>query len=126
MIECYYHKYIGGKNTLQYIKYVNDTVLYATENDLEPQTDEFGQILPPLAYTGLYDHGLYPYVFDSLFPIVGSPCGYGYVDICRNPQTEIDLLKTCFLRNARVGSVPRYFSRADGTVNEDEFLAMLD
>ena len=122
VIECYYHKYIGGKNTLQYIKYVNDTVLYATENDLEPQTDEFGQTLPPLAYTGLYDHGLYPYVFDSLFPIEGSPCGYGYVDICRNPQTEIDLLKTCFLRNARVGSVPRYFSRADGTVNEDEFL----
>ena len=122
VIECYYHKYIAGKNTLQYIKYVGDTVLYATENDLTEQVDEHGRTMPPLAFSGLYDHGLYPYVFDSLFPIEGSPCGYGYVDICRNPQTEIDMLKTCFLRNARVGSIPRYFSRADGTVNEDEFL----
>lgn len=122
VIECYYHKYINGKNTLQYVKYVNDTVLYATENDFEHRYDERGQTMPPLALTGLYDHARYPYVFDTLFPIEGSPCGYGYVDICRNPQTEIDLLKTCFLRNARIGSVPRYFSRADGTVNEDEFL----
>ena len=30
-------------------------------------------------------------MFDALFPIEGSPCGYGYVDICRNPQMEIDL-----------------------------------
>jgi hypothetical protein len=97
-------------------------VLFATENETEAQTDEMGRTRPPLSVTGLYDHGLYPYVFDSLFPIEGSPCGYGYVDICRNPQTEIDMLKTCFVRNARVGSVPRYFSRGDGTVNEEEFL----
>lgn len=122
VIECYYHKNIHGKNTLQYVKYVNDVVLYATENEMEPMVDEMGQPKPPMALTGLYDHGKYPYVFDALFPIEGSPCGYGYVDICRNPQTEIDMLKTCFIRNARVGAVPRYFSRADGSINEDEFL----
>jgi hypothetical protein len=122
VIECYYHKFINGKNTLQYVKYVNDVVLYATENEMEPLVDEMGQPKPPMALTGLYDHGLYPYVFDALFPIEGSPCGYGYVDICQNPQTEIDMLKTCFVRNARVGAVPRYFSRGDGTVNEEEFL----
>lgn len=122
VIECYYHKFINGKNTLQYVKYVNDVVLYATENDMEPQMDERGQVKPPMALAGLYDHGLYPYVFDALFPIEGSPCGYGYVDICQNPQTEIDMLKTCFLRNARVGALPRYFSRGDGTINEEEFL----
>lgn len=122
VIECYYHKLVRGKNTLQYVKYVGDVVLYATENDMQPQTDERGRVRPPLAIAGLYDHGMYPYVFDALFPIEGSPCGYGYVDICRNPQTEIDMLKTCFVRNARVGSIPRYFSRGDGTVNEEEFL----
>jgi hypothetical protein len=122
VIECYYHKFINGKNTLQYVKYVNDVVLYATENDMEPQMDERGQVKPPMALAGLYDHGLYPYVFDALFPIEGSPCGYGYVDICQNPQTEIDMLKTCFLKNARVGAVPRFFSRGDGTINEEEFL----
>ncbi len=122
VIECYYHKFIEGKNTLQYVKYVNDVVLYATENDMQPQVDELGQPKPPMALVGLYDHGRYPYVFDALYPIEGSPCGYGYVDICQNPQTEIDILKSSFIRNARVGSIPRYFSRGDGTINEDEFL----
>lgn len=110
VIEVYYHKYVEGKNTLQYCKFVGDQVLFATEND------------PVLAIRGLYDHGKYPYVFDALYPIEGSPCGYGYVDICRNPQTEIDLLKTSFVKNAMVGATPRYFSRGDGSVNEEEFL----
>ena len=123
VIEVYYHKFIQGKNTLQYVKYVNDTVLYATENEQQPIVDEMtGMLKPPMAVTGLYDHGKFPYVFDPLFPIEGSPCGYGYVDICKNPQTEIDLLKTCFIKNAKSGAVPRYFSRGDGTINEEEFL----
>lgn len=132
VIEVYYHKYIQGKRTLQYCKYVGDQVLYATENEqqrpkkqmVDPQTGmpvemEAG---PSMAEIGLYNHGKYPYVFDALYPIEGSPCGYGYVDICRNPQTEIDLLKTSFVKNAMVGSTPRYFSRGDGSVNEEEFL----
>lgn len=110
VIEVYYHKYVGGKNTLQYCKYVGDHVLFATEND------------PQYAQRGLYDHGRYPYEFDALFPIEGSPCGYGYVDICRNPQIAIDLLNTSFVKNAMVGATPRYFSRNGGQLNEEEFL----
>ena len=110
VIEVYYHKHVGGKRTLQYCKYVNDVVLYATENEKE------------LAQRGLYDHGRYPYVFDALFPVEGSPCGYGFVDLCRNPQTEIDLLKTSFVKNAMVGATPRYFKRQDGGVNAEQFL----
>ena len=110
VIDVYYHKYINGVKTVQYCKYVGDQVLYATEND------------PELAVRGFYDHGKYPYVFDALFPIEGSPCGYGYVDICRNPQTEIDLLKTSFLKNAMVGAQPRYFTRAQNGVNRSQFL----
>lgn len=139
VIEVYYHKYIMGKNTLQYCRYVGDQVIYATENDtqrptkpvIDPMTgqpvlDDFG--VPVLeeklsmAERGLYDHGKYPYFFDALFPVEGSPCGYGYVDLCRNPQTEIDLLKTAMVKNAMVGATPRYFSRTDGNINEDEFL----
>ena len=123
VIECYYHKMVEGRNTLQYVKYVSNKVLYATENEMTPIVDpKTGEEKPPMAVTGLYDHCMYPYVFDALFPIEGSPCGYGYVDLCQNPQTEIDLLKTCFVRNARAGALPRYFSRIDGNVNEEEFL----
>lgn len=132
VIEVYYHKYVNGKNTLQYCKYVGDQVLYATENEQRRPTKQMVDPVsgmpveveagPSMAETGLYDHGKFPYVFDPLFPIEGSPCGYGYVDICKNPQTEIDLLKTSFVKNAMVGSTPRYFSRGDGSVNEEEFL----
>ena len=123
VVEVYYHRYINGKNTLQYCRYVGDQVIFATENDTQPVVDQMtGQKKPPMAITGLYDHGKYPYFFDTLYPIEGSPCGYGYVDLCRNPQTEIDLLKTAMVKNAMVGAAPRYFSRIDGNINEEEFL----
>ena len=123
VIEVYYHKYIQGKRTLQYCKYVEDQLLYATENETQPAMDQMGQVVKPsMAETGLYDHGMYPYVFDVLYPIEGSPCGYGYVDICSNPQTEIDLMKTSFVKNVMVGATPRYFERQDGAINTEVFL----
>lgn len=132
VIEVYYHKLVNGKNTLQYCKYVGDQVLYATENDTQRPTKEdinpdTGDVTvveagPSMAERGLYDHGKYPYVFDALYPIEGSPCGYGYVDICRNPQMVIDLLNTSFVKNAMVGAVPRYFRRQNGSVNAEQFL----
>ena len=106
VIDCYYKRWEQGKTVLHYVKYVNDEVLYATENE----------------GTTLYDHGLYPFVFDVLFPIEGSPCGYGFVDLCQNPQTAIDLMDTAFIRNTMVGAMPRYFKRQDAGVNEEEFL----
>ncbi|MDO4861741.1 MAG: hypothetical protein Q3984_03635 [Eubacteriales bacterium] len=106
VIDCYYKRWEQGKTVLHYVKYVNDEVLYSTENE----------------GTTLYDHGLYPFVFDVLFPIEGSPCGYGFVDLCQNPQTAIDLMDTAFIRNTMVGAMPRYFKRQDAGVNEEEFL----
>lgn len=106
VIGVYYRK----NGLLHYCKYVGSTLLESTEND------------PELRQRGLYDHGLYPYVTDPLFPIEGSPCGSGYVDLCRNAQTEIDLLKTAIVRNAMAGATPRHFIREDGAVNEEEYL----
>ena len=111
VIEVYYKKREAGRTVLHYCRYVGDTLLYASEN---------------LAAMGLgggfYEHGLYPFVFDSLFPVEGSPCGYGFIDLCRNSQTQIDLLQSAFLKNTLVGATPRYFERSDGAVNEEEFL----
>lgn len=123
VVDVYYHKWQGKKRILHYCKFVEDVVLMATENDAEPVMDDLGNVVADsMAMNGLYDHGEYPYVFDALFPIEGSPCGYGFVDLCRNPQTLIDVMKTCFVKNAIVGATPRYFSRADGGVNKDQFL----
>ncbi len=109
VIEVYYKKREKGRSLLHYCKYVGDCLLFATENEAGYEN-------------GLYEHGLYPFVFDSLFPVEGSPCGYGYIDLCRNAQTQIDMMQTAFIKNVMVGAVPRYFQRMDGAVNEQEFL----
>lgn len=125
VVDVYYKKKEQGRTVLHYCKYVGDKVLYSTENmrmlKLRPPTPE-----DPEAQAqgggGLYEHGLYPFVFDSLFPIEGSPCGYGFIDLCQNSQTQIDMMQTAFIKNTMVGSVPRYFQRVDGAINEEEFL----
>ena len=122
VIDVYYHRHRNGKKVLHYCKFVEDQVLYATENETEPEQDMEGNPREPMEVRGLYDHGRYPYVFDPLFPIEGSPCGYGYVDLCKNPQTEIDIMKTAFVKNAVVGSIPRYMTNQDADLNERDFL----
>ena len=122
VVDVYYRRFLGGRTVLHYCKFVGDQVLFATENSLEPAAGADGVLQEPLSVTGLYDHGLYPYVLDVLFPIEGSPCGYGYVDLEKNPQTEIDLMKTAFVKNAMAGAIPRYFARENGAVRPEDFL----
>lgn len=130
VIEVYYHRHQNGKRVLHYCKFVEDHVLFATENETEPVMDAMGQparqldgqVKPPMAETGLYDHGMFPYVLDPLFPIEGSPCGYGFVDLCKNPQTEIDIMKTSFVKNTMVGAIPRYFYHENSGVKAEDFL----
>lgn len=108
VVDWYYHTEEEGRKVLQYCKFVGETVLYATEN--EENADR-----------GWYDHGRYPFVFDPLFPAEGTPCGYGYVDLCKSPQQQIDLMNQAILKNALAGATPRFFIRSDGAVNEEEY-----
>ena len=131
VVDWYYHTYVNGKKTLQYVKFVNDIVLYATENELmgkdkvtvDPETGIplTVPISKPLAETGLYDHALYPFVTMSLYPIEGSICGYGITDIGRDTQIDIDRLNKAVVDNALEGATPRYFVRDDGSINIEEF-----
>jgi hypothetical protein len=131
VIDWYYHTYYNGKKTLQYVKYVNDIVLYATENETEvpektvtdpqtgiPITVKTGE---SIATRGLYDHALYPFVVTALYPIEGSICGYGLTDIAKDTQLQIDLLNKAIIDNATAGATARYFVRNDGTVNLKEY-----
>ena len=110
VVDWYYHQYEGQKKILHFCKFVGDKVLYCTEDD------------PELAGRGLYDHGMYPFVLDALFPVEGSPCGFGYIDVCKNAQEQIDILNQAIVRNALINAIPRYFVRSDGSVNEEEFM----
>ncbi len=131
VIDWYYHTEYNGKRVLQYVKYVNDIVLYATENDTEIPTKkemdpETGvQLEIPtgesVATRGLYDHGLYPFVTFPLYPVEGSLCGYGLTDIGRDTQVQIDEMNKALMDNAKAGATPRYFVRNDGAVNTKQF-----
>lgn len=109
VVDWYYHTVEQGRRVLQYCKFVGENVLYATEND------------PEMAGKGWYDHGQYPFVFDVLFPEEGTPCGYGYVDLCKSAQKQIDLMNQAILKNTLASATPRFFVRADGAVNENEY-----
>ena len=135
VVDWYYHTNVEGRKVLQYCKYVGETVLYATENDTVRPTrtqmagvDEEGLPVlqqvpcgPSMAQRGWYDHGKYPFVFDVLFPEEGTPCGYGYVDLCKSPQKQIDLMNQAILKNTLANATPRFFIRSDGAVNENEY-----
>lgn len=109
VVDWYYKKKIGNKTVLHYVKFVNGCLLYASENDEN------------LRERGWYDHGLYPFVFDPLFREEGTPTGFGFIDVMKETQEEIDILSNEIVRNARLGSRKRYFTRVEGAVNEEEF-----
>ena len=56
---------------------------------------------------GYYEHGKYPFVIRRLFPVKDSPCGFGYLDIMKNPQKDIDKLDQSVIYNAMAKARPR-------------------
>ena len=105
VVDWYYRK----DGLLHYVKYAGETVLYATEDD------------PLLCDTGLYDHGLYPVVFDVQFVEEDSPAGFGYIDVCKSPQAQIDYLNQAVFKKSLMAARPRFFIRGGSGVNEEEY-----
>lgn len=109
VVDWYYKRNVDGRTVVHYCKFTNGQVLYASEND-----ENYAQ-------RGFYDHGKYPFVFDTLFPEAGTPAGFGYIDVCKDPQLYIDKLDQVILKHAVMGARPRFFVRGDGNINEAEF-----
>lgn len=109
VIDWYYHKRINGKKVLHYCKFVNNSVLFASENDEN------------LYEVGWYTHGLYPFIFDPLYSVEGTPAGFGYIDIGKDAQAFIDRGNQAIMQNMLANSKPRHFIRSDGAVKEEEY-----
>lgn len=105
VIDWYYKK--EGK--LHYCKFVADVVLFATENE------------PEYAEKGWYWHGQYPFDFDPLFRLKGSPYGFGYIDVAKSCQEYIDRSNQAIMENLEANARPRHFVLNDGGVNEAEY-----
>ena len=115
VVDWYYKKKMNGRTVLHYCKFVGTNCLYSSEEEAQtnPESD--------LAL-GYYHDGEYPFVLDPLFPVEGSPAGYGYIDIGIGEQTGLDLLDDAMTINTLMRAIPRYFERKDGGINEQEFM----
>jgi hypothetical protein len=109
VVDWYYKKNVNGKTVLHYCKFVNDEVLFATENE------------PNFADRGWYDHGLYPFVFDPLFTTEGTPTGFGYIDVGKDSQAYIDRGNKAIMKNMLANAAPRHFYNDTGAVNLEEY-----
>ena len=111
VVDWYYKvKTPSGRPALHYVKFVGSTLLYASQND------------PEYRDRGFYDHGMYPVVLDVMYPEKGTPIGFGYVAICKDPQLYIDKLSANILENAMMATKKRFFVSDSTAINEEEFL----
>ena len=109
VVDWYYKKAReNGPPLLHYCKFCNGVVLYASEND------------PALADRGFYDHGKYPFVFDTLFVEEDSPAGFGYIDVMKDTQTAIDEMNHAMDENMKLAAKQRFVLSDTAGVNEKE------
>ena len=109
VVDWYYHRWAGTRKILHFCQFVNEEVLFSTENNPKDYPE------------GLYWDGDYPFVMEPLYKVAGSPAGYGYYDIGKDAQIDIDTINQAMVQNAVVTSTPRYFVQGDGNINEAEF-----
>lgn len=113
VIDCYYKMQLEGaegtpsKTVVHLVKYVGDTILYSTENIDRTK--------------GIYDHGKYPFVFDTLFKTEGTPAGFGYIDVAKPTQEYIDRSDKALLESLEISARPRVFVSNSAGINEDEY-----
>ncbi len=109
VVDCYYKvKAPSGRTLLHMMKFCGSTLLFASEN-----VEAYAE--------GLYEHGMFPVVFDTLFPEKGTPVGFGYVAVCKDPQLYIDALGANILENSLMATKPRYFALKSAGINLEQF-----
>lgn len=110
VVDWYYKRRApSGRTLLHYVKFVGDCLLFASEND------------PAYRDRGFYDHGRYPIEFDTLYPEKGTPVGFGYVSICKDPQLYIDALFGNILESSMMATKKRFFVSTSTNVDPRQF-----
>lgn len=109
VVDLYYKVNYGNGDVLHYVKYVGDEILFASEND------------PQMRELGFYAHGKYPFVVDLLFAEKGTPAGFGYIDVMKRVQEDIDEMNKDFTRNTKWASKPRFFAKDSAEINLQQY-----
>lgn len=118
VVDWYYKQHVSGydkdgipqtKTILQYCKFCNGQVLFASEND------------PQMREEGFYKHGMYPFVIDTMYPEEGMLCGFSDIDVMKDGQAYIDKMQQAILDNALSNSRNRAIFNDQAGINEKEF-----
>ncbi|MDO5478116.1 MAG: hypothetical protein Q4G23_03025 [Clostridia bacterium] len=109
VVDWYYKKNVDGKSVLHFCKFTGDTILYSSENDKN------------YSKRGYYDHGMYPVVFDTLYPEEDQVTGYGVISVTKDTQSYIDCLDALLMNYTKKATTPRWFKKKDVGINEAEF-----
>lgn len=96
------------KTVLHLAIFVNSELAFCSENEKGYEN-------------GFYEHGKFPFVIARLFPVKDSPWGFGYLDIIKHPQKDIDKLDQAIIKNAMMRAKPRYWARKNANISIDEF-----
>jgi hypothetical protein len=108
VLDCYYKKPDGSVHMMKLCK---DIILVATEDI-------------PGYENGLYKHGLYPVVFDVMYPIDHCPFGFGMIDVGKVPQIQIDKMDEAITENLIKNAKMRFFAKRSNGVDEQAFKDM--
>lgn len=109
VVDWYYKKTDEtGRTVLHYVKFVGDTILFASENDSSYAN-------------GFYEHGEYPFCLSVMYPEAGTPYGFGIISVCRDPQLYIDTLDGLMLDYVYKMANPRYWVKKDAGINTEDF-----
>lgn len=108
VINWYYKRRHGSRTVLHYCKFSGDVILFASEN-----LDQFAE-------SGYYEHGMYPFVTDTMYPEENSAFAFGTIDTAKECQQYIDTLQGAILKNALLACKRRKLVREDGQINLDD------
>lgn len=96
------------KTVLHLAIFVNEELAFCSENESGYEN-------------GFYEHGEFPFVISKMFPVKDSPWGFGYLDIMKHPQKDIDKLDQAIIKNALMRAKPRYWARKNANISLDDF-----
>lgn len=119
--ELHFFKFCG-ENPLRWTEKSID----GTEEILEAHSEELEEVQEAAddEFGPLYQHGQYPFVFDTLFPEKGSIHGFGYVSILKSPQVYIDKLDQIISGTSFKAGRPRYGVSKSAGINMDDLTDM--
>ena len=113
ILDCYERvRGADGRMRVHLTQLYGDVILYSTKT------------APLLRDSGLYDHGMYPFVIDVMVPVEKSLYGMGLIDIGKSMQGSIDRMDHLIEKNSLVAARPRFLLKRSAGVDRGALLDM--